>query len=176
MTYPIGENDSERVQFLHDLSILDTAADENLDRVTRLCQLIFNVPISVVSLIDEERQWFKSFQGLDVCETDREDAFCNYTILSSDLFEITDPTTHPNFSDNALVTGAPFIRYYAGQPLTYNGFVIGALCLIGTEHRAPLDQRERQIMRELAENVIHEMKATRLLRKSLAQLIKNTAP
>lgn len=171
MNYPRSEHDKERVKFLHDLSVLDTSRDENLDRITRLCQLIFEVEISTISLIDEDRQWFKSFQGLDVCETDRDLAFCNYTIMSTEIFEVVDATSHPDFRENALVIGDPHIRYYAGYPLQYEGVTIGALCLIGTSPRGPLDERERMILAELAQDVIHEMKVTRLLRRSLSQLI-----
>lgn len=170
MNYPIPSDEDKRLQFLQELSILDSARDETLDRITRLCQLIYSVPISTVSLIDEDRQWFKSFQGLDVCETDRELAFCNYTILGDEIFEITDAATHPDFMDNALVTGDPNIRYYAGAPLIYDGFNIGALCLIDTSVREPLDTAGRETLTELSKLVVHEFKTTRLLRRAVASL------
>ena len=171
MTYPKSSDDEQRVRFLRDLSVLDTSRDENLDRITRLCQLIFDVEISTVSLIDEDRQWFKSFQGLDVCETDRDLAFCNYTIMSTQIFEVLDATQHPDFRDNLLVTGEPWIKYYAGYPLVFDGVTIGALCLIDTSPRKALDERERAILGELAADVIHEMQVARLLRRTLSQLV-----
>ena len=99
-TFPRPEDDQERLDFLSHLAILDTAPDENLDRIVEVCRAVFGVPVAVVSLVDEERQWFKSVQGLDVCQTSREVAFCNYTILSDDIFEVVDATQDPRFSAN----------------------------------------------------------------------------
>jgi len=170
LPYPKTDNDGERLAFLASLSILDTAPDENLDRIVALCRGIFHVPVALVSLVDEERQWFKSIEGLDVCETSRDVAFCNYTILSDDVFEVVDATQDPRFSDNPLVTSDPHLRYYAGAPLIYDGVRLGALCLIDFMERSPLNLGEREILKALAAMVIREIRVQRLLRSALAAL------
>jgi GAF domain-containing protein len=170
MTYPKSADDDIRVDFLRSLAILDTARDENLERIVRLCRTIFGVGASNVSLVDGERQWFKSYQGLDVCETDREVAFCNHTILGDGIFEVPDALENPVFRDNPLVVEAPHIRYYAGAPLAYDGIRIGALCLIDFVPRAPLSPDQRAILSDLAAMVVREFKVQRLLRESIALL------
>lgn len=170
MTYPKSVDDRQRVEALHDLSILDTSSDVNLDRVTRMCQLIFDVEISTISFVDEDRQWFKSYPGLDVCETEREVAFCNYTIMSDNIFEVPDAAQDPTFANNRLVTGSPFIRYYAGAPLIFQGMRLGALCLIDSRPREALSVGQREILVELAHMVVHEVSTNRLIRKSLASI------
>ena len=170
MSYPKADDDAERVAFLRGLSVLDTAPDVNLNRVVRLCRLIFGVPASNVSLVEEDRQWFKAVEGLDVCETDREVAFCNYTILHNEIFEVCDAAADPVFADNPLVTGPPYQRYYAGAPLIYDGVRIGALCLIDFEPRRPLTADQRAILLDLAEIVVREIRVQRLMRQSLARM------
>lgn len=170
MTYPKAANDAERIEALHSLGILDSARDENFDRVVRLCKSIFGVEIVTISLVDEDRQWFKSVEGLDICETDRDLAFCNYTITGEGIFEVPDAYEHPQLSTNGLVTGAPFIRYYAGAPIGFDGHKLGALCLIDTVPHMPLDDRERRILSDLAEIVEREIRVQRLLRQSMALL------
>jgi len=169
-TFPKPDDDEARLDFLAHLAILDTAPDENLDRIVGLCRSIFGVPVAVVSLVDEERQWFKSVHGLDVCETSREVAFCNYTILSDDVFEVVDAMNDPRFSNNPLVTSDPHLRYYAGAPLIYDGVRLGALCLIDFMERSPLNLGEREILKALAAMVIREIRVQRLLRSALAAL------
>ncbi len=169
-TFPKPDDDEKRVSFLADLAILDTAPDENLDRVVSLCRGIFDVPVALVSLVAEERQWFKSIEGLDVCETSRDVAFCNYTILADEIFEVVDAVADPRFAGNALVTDEPHIRYYAGAPLVYDGVRIGSLCLIDFVARDPLTSRQREILHELAALVIREIRVQRLLRVAVASL------
>jgi GAF domain-containing protein len=169
-SFPKPEDDDARLAFLAHLAILDTAPDANLDRIVGLCRSIFSVPVAVVSLVDEERQWFKSIQGLDVCETSRDVAFCNYTILSDDVFEVVDAMEDPRFSANPLVTSDPHLRYYAGAPLVFDGVRLGALCLIDFTARAALTPEQRTILKTLAEMVIREIKVQRLLRSAVASL------
>ena len=120
-----------RLRTLTSLSILDTPAEERFDRLTRLAQRLFNVPIALVSLIDSNRQWFKSCQGLDVRETPRDVSFCAHAILGNDLLVVPDAAADARFADNPLVTGEPFIRFYAGCPLKApNGSLLGTLCVI----------------------------------------------
>lgn len=169
-SFPRPDNDAERVAFLADLSVLDTAPDENLDRITELCREIFGVPVAVVTLVSDERQWFKSVQGLDVCETSRDVAFCNYTILTDEIFEVVDATIDPRFTENPLVVNEPHIRYYAGAPLIYDGIRLGALCLIDFEARKPLDDTQQDILRMLAAMVIRELRLQRVLRAAVASM------
>lgn len=170
MTYPKADDDDARVEYLRSLSILDTAPDENLNRVVRLCRAIFGVPASNISLVDKDRQWFKAVEGLDACETDREVAFCNYTIMGLEIFEICDTHLDPLFRENPLVTGPPFQRYYAGAPLVLEGARIGALCLIDFEPRAPLTDVQRAILVDLAAVVVREIEVNRLVRETIALL------
>lgn len=168
--YPRPADDEQRLEFLADLAVLDTAKDENLDRITELCRSIFGVPAAVVSLVDVERQWFKSVQGLDVCETSRDVAFCNYTILTDSIFEVVDASVDPRFSSNPLVTEAPHLRYYAGAPLIYDGVRLGSLCLIDFVPRDPLTPVQREILHSLADMVIREVRVQRVLRAAMASL------
>lgn len=170
MNYPKATDDAERVAALQSLGILDSARDENFDRIVRMCRSIFEVEIATISLVDEDRQWFKSVEGLDVCETDRESAFCNYTITGEGIFEVPDALEHPQLCTNALVTGAPFIRYYAGAPIVVDGHKLGALCLIDTVPHEPMADRQRSILIDLAAVVEREIRVQRLLRQSMALL------
>ena len=170
MTIPVAVDEAERINKLQSLGILDSSPDQNFDRIVHLCQDIFGVEIATISLVDSERQWFKSVVGLEVCETDRDVAFCNYTIMGNDIFEVTDAATHPDFADNALVTGPPHIRYYAGAPFAFEGFKLGAVCLIDSRPREALDERGRSILKGLAAVVEREIRVQRMLRESLAML------
>jgi signal transduction histidine kinase len=132
----IPANEAERLAALRGLEILDTAQEERFDRLTRLASVALEVPIAVISLVDANRQWFKSCLGLDAEGTPRSVSFCSHAILADDTFVIADATADVRFADNPLVTGEPFIRAYAGQPLiTAEGFRVGSLCVI--------DQRAR---------------------------------
>lgn len=151
---PIPNNESARLQALYQLNVLDTNPEACYDRLTRLTKHLFDVPIAVISLIDRDRQWFKSKQGLDVCETGRDVSFCGHTILSQDIFEITDALLDTRFADNPLVVGDPKIRFYAGAPLiTQTGFAVGTLCIIDTKPRK-LTTDERQALRDMADEVL----------------------
>lgn len=176
---PIPHDERQRLQALYDLNILDTAAEERLDRLTRLAKQMFSVPMALVSLVDENRQWFKSRQGLDACETGRDISFCGHAILGRDIFEVGDAREDPRFADNPLVTGAPHIRFYAGAPLiTDNGYGIGTLCIIDNRPRQ-LNTDERRALRDLADivateiNQVEQRKKSRDLRaaRNLAEVI-----
>ena len=129
-------DEARRLQALHSLALLDTEAEERFDRITRTATRLFGVPIALVSLVDECRQWFKSKQGLKVTETSRDISFCGHAILEDKVLVVEDALEDPRFFDNPLVTGPPFIRFYAGCPLSGpKGEMLGTLCLISPEPR-----------------------------------------
>ncbi|MDK2123929.1 GAF domain-containing sensor histidine kinase [Parachitinimonas caeni] len=143
------KEEEERIARLLALRILDTPPEDRFDRLTRLAAALLKVPIALVSLVDRDRQWFKSKVGLEASETPRSISFCGHAILQSDVFVIEDATQDQRFADNPLVTGAPDIRFYAGQPLmTSDGFAMGTLCVIDREPRR-FGPAERQLLRDL---------------------------
>lgn len=135
-TPPKPSGEAHRLQILKDLNILDTESEERFDRITRTAARLFEVPIALVSLVDECRQWFKSRQGLDAEETAREISFCAHAILGTGVFVVEDAREDARFQDNPLVTGVPYIRFYAGCPLKGpEGATLGTLCLIDRHPR-----------------------------------------
>ncbi|CCQ72824.1 PAS domain S-box protein [Magnetospira sp. QH-2] len=162
----IPRNDALRLLALENLCLLDTASEERFDRITRVAQAHFKVPIALVSLVDKERQWFKSRQGLDATETPRDISFCGHAILQDDVFVIGNALEDERFADNPLVTGAPKIRFYAGAPLfAPGGERVGTLCIIDVEPRH-LSTEQVSTLRDLADGVEAEMERTALLQAS----------
>lgn len=133
---PIPADETARLRSLHDLMLLDTPPEERFDRVVRFAAEQLDMPIALVSLVDGERQWFKSRIGLDVAETSRDISFCGHAIMKPELFIIEDASLDPRFKDNPLVTGNPCVRFYAGAPLrSPSGYQVGTLCVIDTVPR-----------------------------------------
>lgn len=158
----LPENESVRLETLRSLNLLDTQAEESFDRVTRLAQHIFKVPIALISLVDEHRQWFKSCVGLNVNETPRDISFCGHAILGDKPLIINDTLEDPRFLDNPLVTGQPNVRFYAGHPITLSGgMCIGTLCIIDTQPR-DLSSEEVQALEDLALITQRELSIMRL--------------
>lgn len=150
-------NDDSRIAALHELKILDTGSEERFDRLTRLASQYFSVPIALVSLVDANRQWFKSCHGLDVSETDRDISFCGHAIVENATFVIEDTRLDDRFADNPLVTGGPKIRFYAGHPLRIRGdFLVGTFCLIDREPRE-FDEAARAALQDFARIVESEL-------------------
>jgi diguanylate cyclase (GGDEF)-like protein len=169
----IPQNEAERLHALRALQILDSSHEERFDRVTRLARRLFGVPISLVSLIDEDRQWFKSAQGLDVSETSREVSFCGHAINQTGLFIVPDVLDDERFHDNPLVTHAPNIRFYAGYVLKIRqGINIGTLCLIDSKPRE-MDDEDRQLLQDLGEMIEQEIKSIQLATLDELTLISN---
>ncbi|WP_250475356.1 PAS domain S-box protein [Caballeronia sp. GAFFF1] len=157
LSAPLSDNEPARLRLLRSLAVLDTAPEEAFDRVTRLVAQILQVPIALVSLVDEHRQWFKSRVGLEVCETSREIAFCSHVVSENAMLVVEDTLTDPRFADNPLVTGAPFVRFYAGVPLrSSEGLVLGTLCAIDAAPRS-ISKPQREALVDLAAIVEREL-------------------
>lgn len=150
-------NESERIQKLLSYQVLDTQAETAYDDITRLAAQICGANISLVSLVDVSRQWFKSSVGLEVTETPRDLAFCAYAILKPEVFIVPDTHKDDRFANSPLVTGAPYIRFYAGAPLiTSEGYAMGTLCVIDEvpkqltpDQIRALEALARQVMSQL---------------------------
>ncbi len=150
----IPHNETERLKALRNYQILDTHTEQEFDRLTELASLICDVPISLISIIDEKRQWFKSKKGLDVSETPRDLAFCQHAILGDTIFEIEDAWKDNRFKDNDLVTGDPHVRFYAGYPLIDSkGFALGTLCVLDRQTKK-LDFQQKSALKLLAEQAM----------------------
>ncbi|MFC7420056.1 PAS domain S-box protein [Iodobacter arcticus] len=165
---PIPPDETERLHLLHALELLDTEAEPAFDLITRLVSQILHVPIALVSLVDENRQWFKSRVGLDATETPREFAFCAHSIMNSGPMLVQDATQDERFADNPLVTGQPNIRFYAGMPIrSAGGLALGTLCAIDSKPRV-LTPDEVGILIALADLINKEvqMRETVLLTRS----------
>lgn len=165
---PLPQDEDQRVCRLHELELLDTASEPEFDAFTRTASAVSGMPIAVVSLVDSDRQWFKSAVGLPQgSQTGRQESFCGHAIAQrSEIFEIEDATHHPDFFDNPLVTGAPYVVHYAGATLVLpTGERIGTLCLID-QKPGRLQAHERELLKGLAEAVV----STILLRERELQL------
>lgn len=154
---PIPPYDAERVAALRALLILDTPPEERFDRLVAFAAEEFDVPMALVSLLDENRQWFKARVGLDACETSRDISFCGHVLLEPQGLVIEDALLDERFHDNPLVTQAPFIRFYCGLPLALpSGHVAGTLCIIDTKPRH-MDKTDLAILASLRDLVVSEM-------------------
>jgi len=154
--------EAARLETLCRLGILDTPPEPRFDRITRLAAEIFGVPIALVSLIDADRQWFKSRVGLDAPETSRDISFCGHAIATPEILVVEDAIEDRRFADNPLVTGDPSIRFYAGCPLAAaDGQRLGTLCLIDRRPRT-FNAAQRAALRDLAEIAENELDAIEL--------------
>lgn len=166
-------NEAERLHALRTLEILDTSHEERFDRVTRMAKRMFGVEISLVSLVDEERQWFKSKQGLDATETSREISFCGHAINQDGLFIVPNAVEDQRFFDNPLVTGGPNIRFYAGYPLKLRqGINVGTLCLIDSKPKH-LEEEDKQLLNDLGAMIEQEIRSIQLATLDELTLISN---
>lgn len=170
---PIPNDESTRLDTLRSLNILDTSPEERFDRLTRLAKRLFGVPIALVSLVDAERQWFKSRQGLNARETSRDISFCGHAIHGNDIFMVEDTLLDERFHDNPLVTEDPNIRFYAGFPLAVaNGNKLGTLCLIDRKPRT-LSDEDRDLLHDLSRMAEQELAAVQLATMDELTLLSN---
>jgi diguanylate cyclase (GGDEF)-like protein len=170
---PKPADEPARLATLRALNVLDSAPEERFDRLTRLARRLFGVPIALVSLVDSDRQWFKSCIGLPVSETPRDVSFCAHAILSDELLLVPDTLNDARFHDNPLVLDKPGIRFYAGCPLTVpNGSKLGTLCLIDVEPRE-FDAEDRELLRDLGRMAEQELAALHLATMDELTLLSN---
>jgi diguanylate cyclase (GGDEF)-like protein len=158
-----GPDETARLQALRQYGILDTPAEPKFDRIVRLAARLLDMPISLVSLVDETRQWFKAKIGLDASETPRSMAFCAHAIQGEDVMVVEDAGRDPRFVENPLVTGDPLIRFYDGAPLTTDdGYKLGTLCVIDRVPRQ-LTLEQTMLLEDLAGLVVDEMELRRAM-------------
>lgn len=167
--------ESSRVEALKRYEILDTPADGNFDRITLLASKVFNMPIAIISLVDEDRIWFKSTQGLgDVQQIDKSPGLCASAILSDEIYLVEDARNDPRCLTNPLVTGAFGLQFYASSPLkTYDGYRLGTLCIIDKKKRY-INTEQQALLAMMADLVMHEMElrlAARTKMRSFEQRI-----
>lgn len=148
--YPVSHDEAERLIAMDSTGLIDTPPEAAFDRLTWLASEVTDSPMAIISLLTASRQWFKSQVGMTVSETTRDWAFCTYAVLQSGVFVVQDAQLDPRFQNNPLVTGEPFIRFYAGFPLhSKDGYPIGTLCVLDREPRR-LRDRELRALRELS--------------------------
>ena len=148
---PVPADELARLGALHELRVLDTPPDCCLDLISRIASRVFSTPIALVSVVDSDRQWFKSALGLDVRETPRAHSFCAHAILENKPFVILDASQDERFASNPLVTDDPKIRFYAGAPLQLSsGHLIGTLCVIDKHPRHSFSDEQGELLGQLA--------------------------
>ncbi len=166
MSYPMPQNEEERLRALRRYKILDTKPEDRFDELTELAAIICGVPISLMSLIDADRQWFKSKVGLEIQETPRAQAFCTHAIMQPGMFVVPDASKDDRFAQNPLVTGETHIRFYAGAPLvSSDGHVLGTMCVIDREPRE-LSETQLHALQILSRQVVYHME----MRSNLVEL------
>ena len=175
MVAPMPVNEAARLAALQKYAILDTDPEQAFDDLTLLASYICRTPIALISLIDENRQWFKSKVGLSVSETSREVAFCSRAIQQTDVFIVPDTLQDERFRNNPLVVSEPGIRFYAGAPLiTDEGYALGTLCVIDRTPRE-INPDQKEALKALSRLVLGQMEFRRnlmLLKEALTDRTK----
>ncbi len=157
MGFKTPENEDERLNVLRSLKILDTPSNPVFDEIAQRAARAYNAPIATITLVDRDRQWFKARVGLQASETPRDVSFCTHTILRNEPLVLLDTLADPRFSNNPLVVGPPYIRFYAGAPLYYGDQIrLGALCIMDTKPRAA-ESIDVDLLQNLADQVAGEL-------------------
>jgi GAF domain-containing protein len=155
---PLPIKEDQRVALLRAMEVLDTPPSPNFDRICTIAREYFQVPIAFVSFVDENRQWFKARCGISLKQTPREHAFCSYTVLQDDFFIVNDAFEDERFRENPLVVGEPYIRFYAGAPITFSsGIHLGSVCIADRVPRR-LDTAQRGVLKDLAGIAVSELR------------------
>ena len=174
MKIPKPKNEVRRLKVLWQYDVLDTVPEAVFDELTSLAALICDAPIALISLIDEDRQWFKSKVGVALKETSRDISFCAHTILQADLMVVSVATKDKRFKSNPLVTSKPKIRFYAGAPLiTPDGHALGSLCVIDQKPRQ-LTEQQKKALTVLARHVMTQLELRSHARELAAQRDENS--
>jgi len=159
----IPDNEAQRLQALESYRVLDTPPEKGFDDLTVIAADALDVPIALVSLVDADRQWFKSRYGFDVLETPRDVSFCGHVVAEEKVLVVEDARRDVRFSDNPLVTGEPFVRFYAGCPVrTDDGHVLGTVCAFDQEQRT-LTDKQRAVLKRLAAQAMNQLEMRRKL-------------
>ena len=171
---PVHPDDVARLKSLASTGLSLDENEPQYDAIVELAEALFEVPICLISIVTESRQWFKACIGLDVRETPRSSAFCAHAILPdvTDVFMVTDAREDPRFCNNPLVTGAPHIRFYAGAPLVWQGHKIGTVCVIDTKPRELTASLQQKLIKlaALAAGHMHTRLQARQLQEANAAL------
>lgn len=154
--FPIPENEQKRLQLLEEFQIMDTLPEQQFDDIVKLASLICGTPMTLIGLIDANRQWYKSSLGLDGKEVDRNLSFCQYTIMDDDIMVVEDSLLDERFAEHPFVTNIPNVRFYAGAPLRFEGENMGTLCVIDTKP-GKLSETQREALKILANEVVTNM-------------------
>lgn len=179
MKAPLPKNEVKRIKVLWQYDVLDTVPEEEFDELADLARLICGAPVALISLVDEDRQWFKSKLGVKLQETSRDVSLCAHAILQKDLLIVPDATKDKRFQNNPLVTAGPKIRFYAGAPLiTPSGHALGTLCVIDKVARK-LTSDQKRALKILARHVMSQLELrhrTRELAAAKAEIIRISQP
>ncbi|HIG43399.1 MAG TPA: diguanylate cyclase [Gammaproteobacteria bacterium] len=155
------KDEAKRLEMVRSLGLLDTLPEERFDRYTRFAKLLFNVPIAYVSFIDDEIQYYKSVVGLDIEQSPRESSFCSHTIISDGSLVVEDTIDDPRFNDHPMVVNPPYIRFYAGVGVFFEGVCVGTLCVADIRPKYPTDE-ELGFLKDLAHMLEQELRSESL--------------